>query len=101
MKGVDYLFKYIPTNILYRLFIREKYDIEIAFSDGKPVVLLGFNTISKSKKFTWIHQDVRKYDKVINCYKSWDDYKESYKKFNKVFCVSEQANESFIEKYKC
>ena len=39
MKGIDYLFKYIPTNFLYRLFIRERYDIEIAFSDGKPVVL--------------------------------------------------------------
>ena len=59
---------------------------------------LGLNTISKSKKFTWIHQDVKKYDKVINCYKSWDEYKESYKNFNKVFCVSQQANESFIDR---
>lgn len=97
MKGLDYIFKYISTNILYKLFIKEKYDIEVAYSDGRPVVLLGFNTISKSKKFTWIHQDVKKYDKVINCYTSWDAYKESYKKFHKVFCVSELANQSFIE----
>ncbi|MCU9612325.1 glycosyltransferase [Caldibacillus lycopersici] len=95
MKGIDHLFKYIPANILYKIFIREKYDIEVAYSDGKPVVLLGLNTISRAEKFTWIHQDISRYERVINCYKSWSEYIESYKNFNNIFCVSRAANDSF------
>ncbi|MFR2767090.1 MAG: hypothetical protein ACLTAI_01335 [Thomasclavelia sp.] len=85
----------IPTNILYRLFIRQKYDVEVAYSDGKATKLIGDNSVSKSKKFAWIHQDLERYDKLMNCYKSWDEYRQSYSQFNKVFCVSSKCRESY------
>ena len=95
IRGVDKLFKYIPTNILYRLFIRQKYDVEVAYSDGKATKLIGNNPVSKTKKFAWIHQDLERYDKLMNCYKSWDEYRQSYSQFNKVFCVSSKCRESY------
>lgn len=97
MKGIDHIFKFVPANILYKLFVREKFDVEVAYADGKPVVLLGLNTVSKVKKYTWIHQDLKKYDKVINCYRSWEEYRDSYKNFDEVFCVSEEINKNFDE----
>ncbi len=101
IKGVDLLFKYIPTNILYKLFVREKYDIEIAYSDGKATKLIGGSSNSKAIKYAWIHQDLAKYDKLLNCYKTWNEYYKSYSAFRKVFCVSKGCKRSYESIVKC
>lgn len=100
MKGIDILFKYIPANILYKLLVKEKYDIEIAYADGKATKLIGESN-SKSIKYAWIHQDLAKYDRLLNCYKTWEEYRNSYKAFKKVFCVSNGCKKSYeaIVKY--
>lgn len=97
MKGIDYIFKYINPNILYRYIIKDDYDIEIAYSDGKAVKLLGLsNKLNPNiKRFTWIHQDVSKWKVVNNAYKSWDEYRKSYDGFDKVICISESTKSSF------
>lgn len=99
IKGIDYIFKYVSPNVLYRLFIKDIYDIEIAYSDGKPVKILGLSkNLNNSKRYTWIHQDITKYDSVINCYRNWEEYIESYKGFNKVICISKETQYSFTQK---
>lgn len=97
MKGIDYIFKYIHPNILYKYIVKDNYDIEIAYSDGKAVKLLGLsdNPSSIKKRLTWIHQDVGKWKVVNNAYKSWDEYRESYKGFNKVICISQLTKYNF------
>ncbi len=95
IKGIDILFKYIPANNLYKLFVKEKYDIEIAYADGKATKLISGSSNSKAIKYAWIHQDLAKYDRLLNCYKTWEEYRNSYKAFRKVFCVSKGCKKSY------
>lgn len=44
--------------LLYKLGIREKYDIEIAFIEGRATKIIGASTNPNSKKIAWVHIDL-------------------------------------------
>ena len=45
-------------SLLYKLGIREKYDIEIAFIEGRATKIIGASTNPNSKKIAWVHIDL-------------------------------------------
>lgn len=88
------LVKRLPKKLMYRLCIKEKYDVEIAFLEGYPVHLLSG---SKCKnKIAWIHTDLNKYTYTDDLFLSHRDYTHSFTQFNKVICVSDEVRTAFI-----
>ena len=59
IKGISRLFhpfvEKSDGKLLYRLGIREKYDIEIAFLEGRATKIIGASTNKHSRKIAWIH----------------------------------------------
>ena len=48
-----YIFRnIIPGKLRYKLFIKNKYDVEIAFLEGLPVKVLSYSTNKKSSKIS-------------------------------------------------
>lgn len=90
------LIKNIPQ-ILYKMRVKEKYDIEIAFLEGKVSKFVANSSNKNSKKFAWIHTDINNEPK-INVFKSIKEEQECYKKFDKIMCVSEEVKNRFSEK---
>lgn len=90
------LIKYFPQ-ILYKKAIKEEYDVEIAFLEGKVSKFVSYSTNENSKKIAWIHTDIRKNCKR-NCFKSIKEEKKCYKKFDKIVCVSEEVKKEFVDK---
>ncbi len=83
---------------IYKKFIKDKYDVEVAFLEG-PITWL-FSFPSKASKIAWIHNDILdvfeeglrgKYKKSMNraCYQKYNKLvfvsKDNMKKFNSVF----------------
>ena len=82
--------------LLYKLGIREKYDIEIAFIEGRATKIIGASTNPNSKKIAWVHIDLSQghwTSMVFN--KSLEREKECYKRFNDIIFVSNSAKEGF------
>lgn len=82
--------------LLYKLGIREKYDIEIAFIEGRATKIIGASTNSNSKKIAWVHIDLSQghwTSMVFN--KSLEKEKECYKRFNDIIFVSNSAKDGF------
>lgn len=90
------LIKYFPEK-LYSKFVEEKYDVEIAFLEGKVSKFVSHSTNNKSKKIAWIHTDINNIP-AINTFKNIEEEKECYKRFDKIICVSEDVKKRFIEK---
>ena len=57
-----------PARWIYKWFIREKYDIEIAFIEGYATKLIAASSNSKSRKVAWVHTDLLRNAYADKCY---------------------------------
>lgn len=98
-KGIMRLFIHLPKKILYRLYIREKYDVEIAAGDGIPSRIIAGSTNKKSKKVSWIHMDVLKRGSQLKELNNKIKAYKFYEPFDLIACVSNDCKKSFIRKF--
>ena len=97
---LDHKFIYsADSKKVYTKYIKEDYDVEIAFVEGFATKLIANSTNPYSKKYAWVHTDLinNPWTKVV--YKTTEEEKQCYKKFDKVFCVSSNVKEAFDKKY--
>lgn len=90
------LIKYFPK-MLYKKTVKEKYDVEIAFLEGKISKFVANSTNRESKKIAWIHTDINNVT-GINIFKSLKEEKSCYEKFDKIICVSDEVKKRFSNK---
>ena len=86
--NMAYYYKYILRNIKP---LNEEYDIAVAYAG--PMDLITYfviNKIKAKKKIQWIHLDVTKSNFNINF------ARKIYKKFNKIFVVSNECRDKLI-----
>lgn len=96
--GIHRLEKYLSSSLLYGLFIRGKYDIEIAAGDGICSKIVAGSRNRRSKKISWIHMDVVARGGM---FKSRAAALKIYHKFDKIVCVSQGCKEKFVDKFGC
>lgn len=92
------LWKIMPTKLLYRVKVKEKYDIEVAFLEGICAKIISASN-QKSKKYCWIHVDVINENKSDAVFMNLKSAKNVYNKFDKVVAVSNEVRNQFIKKY--
>jgi glycosyltransferase involved in cell wall biosynthesis len=112
---------------LHRYYIgKDHYDVEIAFFRGLPIKIISGGAGKKAQRFqqeigvhrknftpispkslcteksntkhiAWVHNDFRKAVGYKNNFKSLEDVHSAYAKFDKVICVSQEAQAGFRE----
>ena len=80
---------------LYKKYIKEKYDIEIAFFGSESIKIISGSTNCDAKKFGWIHNLNIKGD--IRALGTYRRAKKVYHKIENIICVSEKAKGQFTE----
>lgn len=86
--------KYMPK-IFYRLKIKDKFDIEVAFLEGMPTKVLAYSKNKNSKKISWVHIDLLKKHWTKQMYISNKEEENCYNKMNDIVFVSKESKESF------
>lgn len=78
---------------IYPLYIKDNYDIEVAYLECGATKVISTSTNKKAKKIAWVHCDLSKKIRNINEFKKksvkW------YKKFDEIVCVSRDVEKSF------
>ena len=83
-------------SLLYKLGIREKYDVEIAFIEGRATKIIGASNNPNSRKIAWVHIDLSQGHWTSRVFReSLEREKDCYKKFNDIVFVSNSAKEGF------
>lgn len=90
----------IPARILYKLIVKEKFDIEIAFVEGMSTKIISGSTNNTSKKIAWVHTDQEVHNYSTKSFNSLANERIAYSRYHRVFCVSNQVKESFESRYK-
>lgn len=93
------LFNCLPPSVFSFLFLREKFDVEIAFLEGEATKVISGSGNRKSKKIAWVHTDLIKNNWTDYLYSGSEKEAAAYRKYDKIVCVSESVKEAFIEKY--
>lgn len=87
--------KYIPNKWLYKMFIDDNYDIEVAFLEGHATMILGSSTNKTAKKYAWVHIDLLANNWPTHFYKNFEHQRDTYRTFDAIYCVSDQVKEGF------
>ncbi len=99
VKGIVRLIDYLPPRLLYKLFIRGKFDVEIAAGDGECSKIVAGSINKKSKKISWIHMDVIERGSNLRELREKGTARKIYDKFDEIVCVSEACCGKFIRKF--
>ena len=83
--------------LTYPLHIRDDYDIEIAYLECGSTKIMAGSTNKNALKLAWVHCDLVK--KVDNPTAFARETAKYYRKYDKVVCVSDAAQQSFRKLY--
>ena len=81
---------------LYPLYIKDDYDIEVAYLECGPTKFLAGSTNKKAKKLARVHCDLEKKEGIAG---RTDQLKKHYQAYDQVVCVSENVKESFVRQF--
>lgn len=93
------VYYWLPLSLVYKLFVPKNNDVEIAFVEGFATKLLSFSSNKKSKKIAWVHIDFKRFHWTKSVYKSDDEERNVYARFEKIITVSKTAESSFVDTF--
>lgn len=89
----NYLFSHNFGSFLYRLSVKDRYDIEVAFYEGMPTDFVAKSS-QNSKKFAWLHTNQQRLYENYN-QEDLNKVQKKYTHFDCVFGVSNDVCKSF------
>lgn len=81
------------AGLTYPLYIRDNFDIEVAYLEFGATKIMSRSTSKTAKKLAWVHSDLAQ--KLSESPDILDKAKKQYGAFDKVVCVSWTAKDSF------
>lgn len=96
-KIFSYLFRLCAElKVAYHLFVRDDYDIEVAYLETAPTKIIAQSTNQKAVKLAWVHCDLSIKEGMKD---SVEKVRKQYKQFDKIICVSEDVKIGFHKVY--
>lgn len=97
---LDYRWIYSePVEQVYRRYIKEKYDVEIAFVEGFATKLVAASTNPDSKKICWLHIDMEQNPYADAYYATTEEQRMAYQKYQNIIGVSNSVKVAFERKF--
>lgn len=76
---------------LYPLYIRDNYDVEVAYLECAPTKFLAASTNQKALKLAWVHCDLEKKEDMAA---QREKLLQQYAAYDRIVCVSQTVQES-------
>lgn len=97
-RGSTHILKLFSPQFLYKIFIKEEYDIMVAFLEGIATRILSGCKDDTKKKIAWLHVELDDKRKFFNMYRGGvKEAKECYKNYNQIIGVSHMAIKSLAD----
>ena len=82
------LMRLFSSRFLYRLFIKEHYDIIVSYLEGPTARIVSGCPFEDTKTVCWIHREQGSVNAVSRSFRTYNEAKRCYSKFNSVVFVS-------------
>ncbi len=97
--GNTKLLKLFSPKFLHKLFIREKYDIEVSYLEGPAARIISGCPHKETKLVSWIHIEQHTQECAAGAFRSYAESCKCYERFDKTICVSEFVKQDFMSIY--
>lgn len=94
------VYQWLPLKWVYKLFVPQNKDVEVAFVEGFATKLLSHSTNRKSKKIAWVHIDLEQFHWTESIYKDIEEEQTCYQQYNQIITVSDTALSAFKRIFK-
>ena len=95
-KGISNIIKLLPSSWLYNYYIKDDYDIVIAYMHGLPTKILS-SAPQKTKKIAWLHTDM--HNSTLSKVMWQSQIVETFNVYDKIVGVAKSVSQSFIDMY--
>lgn len=96
-RGISNVLKLFSPRLLHKWFVKDSYDIEIAYLEGNPTRIVGSCPNPRTKCFAWVHRAFFDKDDLLHVYRSDKEMLRTYKRMNGIAFVSETARDVFVK----
>lgn len=96
LPGNSHIMKLFSPVVLHKLFIKEEYDIEIAYLEGPTARIISGCQNKKTKLATWIHCTMKTEQDVAVGFRNYKEAQICYSKMDNMVFVSEASKEDFL-----
>ena len=93
------VYNWLPLKWVYRLFIPQGNDVEIAFVEGFATKLMAASSNKQAKKLAWVHTDLINNHWIESIYRNITEEQLSYQKYDQIIGVSKQVTNSVQHLY--
>ena len=93
--GNSHLMKLLTPKQLHKLYIRERYDIEIAYLEGPAARIISGCPDPTTKTAVWIHCTMKSEQDIAKSFRSFAEAKACYSRFHRGVFVSQNVLEAF------
>lgn len=99
IRGNSKIMKLFSPKLLHNIFIKDKYDIEIAYLEGSSARIISGCSNPNTKLISWMHVEQHTRNIAAQSFRTYRESLDCYNKFDKIVCVSESVKEDFENLY--
>ena len=93
--GNSKLMKLLTPAQLHKLCVKEHYDIEVSYLEGPSARVISGCQDPYTKLVSWIHVEQHTMDKLAGSFRSKNEARECYNRFDQTVCVSQYVHDDF------
>jgi len=97
--GNSKLMKLLTPRQLHRLFIKERYDIEVSYLEGPTARIISGCPDEKTRLISWIHVEQHTKEVAAGSFRNYAESEKCYARFNNIVCVSKYVKKDFQNIY--
>lgn len=97
--GNSKIMKLLTPEMLHRLFVKEKYDIEISYLEGPSARIISGCPHKETKLVSWIHVEQHTKELAAIAFRNYEESVKCYERFDEIVCVSEYVKNDFLSIY--
>ena len=89
------VYKWLPLSWVYRVFVPQNSDVEVAFVEGFTTKLLSYSTNLVAKRYAWVHIDLHQNHWTQSVYDNLKEETDVYNQYTELFGVSNTVVSAF------
>lgn len=93
------IYHWLPLSWVYRLYVPQGNDVEVAYVEGFTTKLLSHSTNRRARKYAWVHCNMGKDHWTTSIYKTHAEEVKVYNIYNGICCVSDTAGQGFKDTF--
>lgn len=97
--GNSRIMKLLSPRQLHKLFIKDKYDIEVSYLEGPAARIISGCPDPDTKLISWIHVEQHTKEVASKAFRSYKESEQCYYRFDRTICVSESVKKDFLKMY--